>query len=243
MKQNKINILFDQSKGIYTSFRDKKVTMEIQENHIDELLDEKIKPLIKEATTKLLGISVDALTDDITAKLTRGPVFDFSVDTTLKFKEAKRQFKKAYIKKMLQLHFGNISEAARYAGIDRRSIHRLISSFHINIEKIKKELLWPYDLKRAAVSHAIEDVLDKYKDVFHPGKLEKMYKNVSVLSNDLLKKLPERHMALKEAEEEFERAYLKKALEENQQHIVQTAKRIGLRYETLHRKMKSLGIE
>ncbi len=216
--------------------------MEPREKHIDELLDEKIKLLIKEATTKLLGVSVDALTDDITTKLTRGPVFDFPIDTTLKFKSAKKQFKKAYIQKMLQLHFGNISEVARHADIDRRSIHRLISSFHIGIERIKKELLRPYDLKRSAVSHAIEDVLNKYKYVFHPGKLEKMYKNVGVLSDDLLKTLPERHMTLKEAEEEFERAYLKKALEENKQHIVQTAKKIGLRYETLHRKMKVLGI-
>lgn len=216
--------------------------MENSEEHIDEFLDEKIKPLIKEATTKLLGVSVDTLTDDITAKLTKGPVFDFPIDTTLKFKSAKKQFKKAYIQKMLQLHLGNVSEAARHADIDRRSIHRLISSFHINIERIKKELLWPYDLKRTAVSHAIEDVLDKYKTVFHPGKLKNMYKNVSVLSDDLLKKLPERHVTLKEAEEEFERAYLKKALEENQQHIVQTAKKIGLRYETLHRKMKVLGV-
>ncbi len=212
------------------------------EEHIDEILDEKIKPLIKEATTKLLGISVDELTEDITAKLTRGPVFDFPVDTAFKFKSAKKQFKKTYIEKMLQLHLGNVSEVARHADIDRRSIHRLISSLHINVEKIKKELLRPYDVKRSAVSHVIEDVLDKYKGVFHPVKLKDMYKNVSILSDDLLKKLPERHMTLKEAEEEFERTYLKKALEENQQHIVQTAKKIGIRYETLHRKMKVLGI-
>jgi len=211
------------------------------EENIDELLDEKIKPLIKEATTKLLGVTVDELTEDITAKLSRSPLLEFPIDTSLKFKEAKKRFKRAYLEKMLQVHLGNISEVARYADIDRRSIHRLIKSLKISITKIKKDLIKPYDIKRSAVSHAIEGVLDLYKGVLHPKKLKSMYQGVTELSDNLLKELPEQRMTLKEAEEEFEKSYFKKALKENN-NISKTAKKIGLRYETLHRKIKPLNL-
>ena len=215
---------------------------ETTEQNIDLLLEEKVKPIIKEATAKALGITVDKLTEDITAKLTKSPLLDFPVDLSIKFKQAKKFCKKAYIEKMLELHLGNISEVAREAGTDRRSIHRLIRQLHINLNKIKGELLRPYDMKIFLVSHAIEDVLNKYKTVFHPEKLEKMYRDVNLLSENLLKELPEKKLTLKEAEEEFERAYIAKAMEQNNHNITQTAKKIGLRYETLQRKMKALNI-
>jgi len=46
---------------------------------------------------------------------------------------------------------------------------------------------------------------------------------------------------MKQAEQEFEKKYLRQALQENKT-ITATAKKIGLRYETLHRKLKSLGL-
>jgi DNA-binding NtrC family response regulator len=215
---------------------------ETEEPNIDELLDEKIKPIIKQTTAKFLGISADELTKDITTKLSRSPLLDFPIDTTTKFKVAKKQFKRAYIQKMLQVHLGNISEVARHAHTDRRSIHRLIKSLKINVDKIKKDLIKPYDIKRSAVSHAIEGVLDNYRDVFNTKKMEAMYENVNELSDNLLKELPEERMSIKEAEEEWEKEYFRKALAQNNHNITKTAKKIGLRYETLHRKMKSLGI-
>ncbi|MBI5002033.1 hypothetical protein HZC31_01460 [Candidatus Woesearchaeota archaeon] len=217
-------------------------TQDQKQQNIDQLLDEKLKPLIQEATTKALGITVSELTEDITAKLVKTPFIDFQINTLIKYKQAKRLFKKAYLQKMLELNLGNISEVADIAGAERRSIHRLINQLHINVHKIKEELIRPYDLKISAVSQAIEDVLAKYKPVIHPKKLEEMYKNVSQLSENLAKELPEKKVTLKEAEEEFERKYLQKALEENQHNITRTAKKIGLRYETLQRKMKVLGI-
>lgn len=214
-----------------------------KEENIDQLLDDKLKPLIKQATTKALGITVDELTKDITTKLTKSPFLDFPVDTTVKFKQAKKRFKKVYIQKMLALHMGNVSEVARLAGTDRRSIHRLIKSLKIPLTKIKKDLIRPYDIKRSAVTHAIEDVLVKYRDIFHPTKFKSMYNNVDELSENLLKEIPEKTLTMKEAEEEFERVYIKKALKENDNNITQTAKKIGLRYETLHRKIKALNIK
>ncbi|MEM3127048.1 MAG: sigma-54-dependent Fis family transcriptional regulator, partial [Candidatus Woesearchaeota archaeon] len=47
-----------------------------------------------------------------------------------------------------------------------------------------------------------------------------------------------------EAEELFEKEYFKKLLEENLNiEISKLAKKIKLRYETLHRKLKKLGIK
>ncbi|MBI5072708.1 hypothetical protein HZA99_02730 [Candidatus Woesearchaeota archaeon] len=212
------------------------------EQNIDLLLEEKLKPIIQQATSKVLGMAVPKLTEDISAKLTKSPLLDFPIDTSLKFKLAKKRFKKAYLEKMLEFHLGNITEVAREADTDRRSIHRLILELRINVGKIKDELVRPYDLKVSALSHAIEDVLDKYKSVLHPLKLEEMYRNVGKISEDLVKALPEKKLSLKEAEEEFEREYIRKALLEHAGNITHTAKKIGLRFETLHRKMKTLGL-
>jgi DNA-binding NtrC family response regulator len=41
---------------------------------------------------------------------------------------------------------------------------------------------------------------------------------------------------------EFEKTYIKKALEENKGNVSKTAAKIGLRYETLHRKIKKMDI-
>ena len=217
--------------------------MSESQQNIDQLLEQKLKPIIQQATDRVLGFAVPKLTDDISAKLTKSPLLNFPIDTSLKFKLAKKRFKKAYIEKMLEFHLGNITEVAKEAETDRRSIHRLILELRINVGKIKDELIRPYDLKVSVLSHAIEDVLDQYKTVLHPHKLEEMYRNVGKMSEDLLKALPEKKLSLKEAEEEFEREYIRKALLENGRNITHTAKKIGLRFETLHRKMKALGVQ
>jgi len=53
------------------------------------------------------------------------------VDTKVPFKQAKQdvvtEFEKRYISKLLEEHGGNISAAARAAGIDRMSIHKLLN--------------------------------------------------------------------------------------------------------------------
>ena len=63
------------------------------------------------------------------------------------------------------------------------------------------------------------------------------------LSSDIVKKLPAVEMSWDDAEVEFEKKYLEKALAENKGNISKTAKAIGLRYETLHRKLKKLMIK
>ncbi len=210
--------------------------------NLDKVLEEKIKPIISDATSKFLGVHINELNEDISSKLTKSILADIEIDFTLNFKDSKKKFKKAYIRKILQLKLGNITEVARVTGTNRRSIHRLIKELNIDIDTIKKELLKPYNIKVHAVSHAIENVLENYKGMIHPDRLEQVYENVGTISEDILKGLPEKPLTLKEAEHEFEKQYLKKLLKKNNNNVSKTAKKIGLRYETLHRKIKLLKI-
>jgi len=58
-----------------------------------------------------------------------------AVRSDLPFKEAKDQliedFERSYIQSLLKSYAGNISEAARQSGIDRRSLHRLLAKYDI----------------------------------------------------------------------------------------------------------------
>ena len=60
----------------------------------DPTIEEKIKPVVKDATYKVLGVSIDELTDDITSKLTISSLIDIGIDTSIRFKKAKKKFKK-----------------------------------------------------------------------------------------------------------------------------------------------------
>jgi len=69
-----------------------------------------------------------------------------------------------------------------------------------------------------------------------------MYQTLPRLESDVLASLPKTEMTYKEAEEEFDRQYLSKVLKLSQFNVSLTARKIGLRYETLHRKLKTLGL-
>ena len=62
------------------------------------------------------------------------------VDFSRSFKNAKEvlleSFEKEYLIKVLREHNGNISQAAISAGIDRKTIHRLIKKYSLHIEQI-----------------------------------------------------------------------------------------------------------
>ena len=209
---------------------------------LEKLVKKKVKPIVDTAMQRFIGITISELNKDISEKLEKSPLIDFEINTKIKFKDAKKMFKKAYLKKLLQISYGNISQVAKTADLDRRSIHRIIRKSDINVGKIREEMIRPYEIRQSAVTSMIEDVLEHYKEVIHPGKLEKVYQDVPRISKQILDNLPERPLTLKEAEEEFEREYFRKALEENGFNVALAAKRIGLRYETLHRKAKKLGI-
>ena len=209
---------------------------------LEEEIKKKIKPIVDEAMHRFVGVKIDELSTDISDKLKKSPLLDFEIDSSLPFKKAKKRFIRFYVIKLLRLNYGNISLAAKAAGMDRRSIHRLVNELNINIDEYKKEILRPEYVKEENIKDAIADVLDHYKEILHPKKMELAYKSVPSLSKDLLKELPAAPPALKEAEEEFERNYFKKILEENKGNLTEISKKIRIRYETLLRKIKKLGL-
>ncbi len=209
---------------------------------LEEVLKKRVKPILDSAMEKFIGAKVVDIETDIADKLMRGPLFEFEIDTSVRFKRAKKLFKKTYLITLLERHLGNVSKVAEVAGIDRRSIHRMLISMKINPEKFRKAISKPEYMKEEAVKDIIEDTLDNYKQVINPERLKKMYKHVPDISKDIAKELPSAPLTFKEAEREFEKHFVLKALKQNKFNITKTAKKIGLRFETLHRKMKALGI-
>ncbi len=207
---------------------------------LEKTIKKQLAPVVEQTMHDVLGVTIGELNRDITAKLERSPFIDFPIDTSIPFKQAKRQFKRHYLKKLLQIHYGNISEVAKQVHLDRRSIHRIVKETKLDVGTIRREMVRAYEIKQDTVGHIIEDVLANYRQVSHPLKLGEAYRNVEAVSKTLLDSLPEEPMPLKEAEDAFEREYLQRALQENGFNITLSAKKIGLRYETLHRKCKAL---
>ena len=208
---------------------------------LERELHHRVKPVVDEAVKRALGVRIAELSDDLSAKL-ESPIAGFVVDPAVPFKQAKKQFKREYLRKLLRINYGNISEVARISKLDRRSIHRLVKETGLDVQKIRVDMERSYDVQQQGISHLITDVLDSYKSVLHPAKLTEAYRNVSVMSKDILDHLPEDPISFDAAEEAFEEEYLRKALAANGGNVPLTAKKIGLRYETLHRKGKKFGI-
>lgn len=202
---------------------------------VEHIVDDAIKPV--------LGVSIDELNKDISEKLEKSPLASFDIDIKIKFKTAKKKFKQQFLSRLLRVSYGNISEVAKKAGVDRRSIHRIVKDAGIDVSRMRDEMIKPYQVRQKAVGNIIENVLENYKAVIHPERIAEVYKNVDSVSKEILDELPEKRITLKKAEEDFEREYLLKALSANEGNITKTAKKIGLRYETLLRKLKSLGLK
>lgn len=212
------------------------------EKNLEKVMKEKINPMIEESLHKFLGVTINELNKDLSDKIETNPLISFDINTALSFKVAKKLFKKQYLQNLIRNHYGNISDVAKIASIDRRSVHRQVLELKIDVGKVRKELLRPDYYKKEAIDEIFKLTLDQYKGVIHPEKLQKVYKEVPSLTKNIIRELPAMEMTLKEAENEFERQYLKKALDENGWNISKTARKIKLRFETLHRKIKKLGI-
>ncbi len=203
-----------------------------------QLISEKVA----KATKELIGISIKELNETLLDKLGK-PLINFTIDTSIPFKQAKRIFKKQFFSQLIETHYGNISEVADFTDVDRRTIHRIVKELGIDVKKLRSELLNPDHYKKMIVGSRVKDALDEYKDVIREEALQKAYEKVTDFSKEILNEIPTKKLTLKEAEDEFEKKYLTKALEENNHSVTITAKKSGIRYETLIRKMKALGIK
>jgi len=211
--------------------------------NLEKVVKEKVEPLVDEAMHRYLGITISEIKGDISDRIGKSPLLSYEINTSVSFKVAKKLFKKDFITRMLHSHRGNIGVVAGFTGLDRRSIYRAIKEFGIDVKKIKSEAIRRDHYRRAAVDHILKDTLDDYKTILKADKLKKMYKGVGKLSSDIVKELPVIEMTWKEAEREFEKAYISKILKDFGGNISKTAKKMNLRYETLHRKIKKLGLK
>jgi DNA-binding NtrC family response regulator len=208
---------------------------------LESAITQKVKPLVESAMQKYLGIKVADIEADITDQLKQTALLDIAVDVKLPFKAAKKAFKRAYLMRLLRQHLGNISTAADAAGVDRRSVHRLVTSLKIPTTKMR-ESAQPDYVRKTAVQTIVEDVLGQYKAALNPAKYKVLYEHSEALSEDIVKELPDTHLTFKAAEIAFERAYLGQLLSQSRS-IAEAAKKAKLRYEVLHRKLRMLGIK
>jgi DNA-binding NtrC family response regulator len=194
-----------------------------------------ITPEVQKAMESMLGVNVKQINEDISNRLVEGNL-DFDIDLGKGFKQSKEEFKKTFLARLLGHTNGNITEAARIADLDRRTIHRLIKKHHINIENARQ---MPYqfleDKKKEYVKDVINEILDKY-DITR-GKYEADPSTTQKISE----KLPYFRLTFDQAIDLFEREFIKKALETYKSQK-EAAKKIGLRYETLHRKAKEFNL-
>ena len=208
---------------------------------LEEAIKEKVSPLLEQTMEKSWGITIPKLETDITDRL-RQPQLHIYVPITYSFHEAKNFFKSTFLKRELRLHRGNVSQLAKTLELDRRSIHRVIKGLDIKMNQVRQEDYTKEQYQEEIIDRTIRQSLDQYKEIIHPHKMEQMYQEVPALSRNIAKFLPHPEMTWKEAENEFERQFLRHALDENQGNVSKTAHQLEIRAETLHRKMKKLGL-
>lgn len=208
----------------------------------ENILEVKIRNLLNKAIHSHLGITVPEISADITDRLKKTPLIELIVDSSLPFKRAKQIFRKQYIKQLLRETAGNIGETALKAGINRRSIHRIIVQLQINPNDFRNNIAQQSYARETTVTHLIEKVSETYKPVLNIKRFEQLYKSAPMLSREIVKELPNSTFSLEQAEQEFERRYFEKLSIETNNHIGKIAKKSGLAYAVVIRKIKSLGL-
>tara|TARA_Y100000310_G_C20609278_1_gene777168 strand:- start:424 stop:1089 length:666 start_codon:yes stop_codon:yes gene_type:complete len=218
---------------------------EEKKKDLEDTIKDKVSPLLEETMERSWGITIPQIESDITDML-KNPPLQIYVPMNLTFQEAKKLFRSEFIKKELGLHQGNISQLAKTLDVDRRSVHRAIKDLDIDMEKIRHDhdnLTSKEKSQEELVDQTIRSALEQYKEIIQPHQMEKMYHELPNLSRNIAKFLPHQDLTLKGAEKEFEKQFLTHALTENEGSVSKTAKKLQIRVETLHRKVKKLGLK
>jgi DNA-binding NtrC family response regulator len=210
--------------------------------NLEESIKDKVLPMLEETMEKNWGIVIPKIETDITDKL-KNPSLNIYISMDLNFSEAKDKFKIEFLKRELRINRGNVSLSAKKLGINRRSIHRAIKDLKIDLDEIRKRELDSKNYQEEIVDKAIRTTLDQYKSLLHPNQMEKMYQQVETLSKNIARFIPYKEMSWKEAEREFEKQFLEQIIKNSQEKISKTARRIGIRPETLYRKIKMFDLK
>ena len=209
---------------------------------LEKVMEERDKEkIVDNAFHKYLGVSIKELNQDITKKI-QEPLIDFLIEDNMTLKSAKKNFLKYYILRLLEKHNGNVKAASYEAKTNRRTLHRMIKEMHIDtslIRKKKSETI--YETK---IHNVIEESLHKYEDIIHPKRLNEVYNKISEISKTIAINTDNSNIqSLKDAENMFEAIFLTKIIKKNNGNLSKSAKEIGVRYETLHRKITGLKIK
>ncbi len=208
---------------------------------LEETIKEKVSILLEETMEKSWGLSIPKIESDISDKVVTSSI-DLYIPHHLSFGKAKKVFQKEFLKKQLTMHLGNISELAKSLEINRRSIHRVLKNLHLKKENVMENFS-PFRNEETRVENLIRTTLDQYKELIQPQKMEKIYEALPTLTRNLAQSIPHQDRTWKEAEQDFEKQFLEHALEEHEWNVAKTSEAIHLRAETVHRKIKKLGIE
>lgn len=214
---------------------------ERSQTDLETTIKEKVAPLVEETMSKTWGITIPKIESDITDQLTK-PALHLYIPLNLPYKDAKKKFKKEFLTRELRRHIGNVSELAKILGIDRRSIHRTIKELDIDMDTMRKRLELDDHKLEHFVDNTIRSTLDQYKTIIHPEKMEQLYSALPKLSRNIAQLLPQEILNWKDAEDEFEKQFISHSLNIHHHNISQTARDLGLRAETLYRKIRELSI-
>jgi len=202
----------------------------------------KITPKIDDAIRSHLGFSLDALKNDLIDKLVRVPGVGVDISTDQPYKQAKEAFLRAYLYRQLSIHLGNVAATADALAIDRRTLHRLALSLKIPLTQIRNDKTKRSYLAEENVTHIVKEVFKSYSTALHPEKVEQLHSYAPVLSKDIAGDIIPSSISFDDALTAFEREYFAAIM--RKQHTVAAAARFCLlRPETLHRKLKDLGLK
>ena len=210
-----------------------------EKKNLEATLKEKVLPLVEEQLAKHWGVTIPQLEADITDQLKQEDSL-FYISPHTPFREARKQFKAAFLRRELRSHQGNISQLARALEIDRRSLHRVIKDLELDIHELRQKEM--EDEQQVRIDQRLRTAFDQYKELIQPQKLEKMYEEIPALSRNIAKMLPQQHLTWDEAEREFEQQFFEQALKEHHGSIAQAARCTKLRAETVHRKIRKLQV-
>ena len=215
----------------------------MNKHNLEETIKGKVALLLEETMEKSWGVYVPQVQSDITDKLQNNLPTKFYIPLADSFQEAKKKFKSEFLKNQLHLHSGNISQLAKFVGLDRRSIHRAIRKLDLSVEETRRDVRLTAPYQEKIIDETIRFALEGYKDIIQPQKMEKIYQEVPALSRHLAKLLPHHHLTWKQAEWEFEKQFLYQSLKEHHWKVAETARQLKIQPETLHRKIVKLRLK
>jgi len=213
--------------------------MEKKKKGLEEAIKEKILPLIEESMEKHWGLVIPKIEEDISDRLKQSKI-SLHVHFELPFEEAKKKFKEEFLRRELFKHRGNISNMAKFLGINRRSVHRAIKELGIKVDRFEIKKYQPNIYQEDKVKQTIKSSIDQYKGIIQEDKIEKIYQDLPSLSRNIAYSIPQQELTWKQAELEFEKEYFRHHLREFKGSIKEVAQKVKLRPESISRKLRKL---